>query len=74
MSHDPTDPTLFDDEGYQLREAYDNDGHGSKLLSILMKAAPECEIYIAKVFDTRNDMEGPMPSQLMTERIAAVSD
>ena len=55
-----------------LPEGQDEDGHGTHIMSVLLQVAPVCQVYIAKVFETHNDLTDEMPSPTMAKRIANV--
>ncbi|SCV25224.1 uncharacterized protein FFB14_00117 [Fusarium fujikuroi] len=40
--------------GNDTNDVHDNDGHGTTIAELILRAAPEAEIYICKVFNGRN--------------------
>lgn len=55
-----------------LPEGRDLDGHGTHVMSVLLEVAPFCEVYIAKVFEGRNDMKDDVSSANTAQRVSNV--
>ena len=50
----------------------DSDGHGTHSAGLLMKVAPEADIYVARVFEKQKSGRGAVPTELIDKNIAQV--
>jgi hypothetical protein len=52
----------------------DLDGHGTHAAGLLLKVAPEAEIYVARVFKGKKELKGTIMAEVFHHRIANVGD
>jgi hypothetical protein len=53
-------------------EVEDLDGHGTHAVGLLLKVAPEADIYVARVFEKNNEREGAVSTLEINAGIAKV--
>lgn len=61
-------------DGNIISGSEDADGHGSHVVSTLLKVAPTCDVYVAKVFNDRYDLQNGETYETVGDRIAKVCD
>jgi hypothetical protein len=68
----PSGRSFMDAGGNIMKKDRASDPHGTYSLSALRKVAPNCIIFVAQVFQGRDDIKNRYPSEDQAQRIANV--
>ena len=65
--------TPVSESGREILHGEDADGHGTQITSVLLDVAPQCRVYIAKIFESRMNKNSEVLNRSTQTRIAFVS-